>query len=333
MHLVVISICKDEATTIGEVLDGVPDSIPGVTSIEKLVISDGSTDGTAQTARDHGAIVVEGESQRRLAYRFQQGVNLALEMGADIAVNIDGDLQFNPGDIPQLIEPIISGRCQFVAADRFVDPETLEIRKPENMPGGKYWGNRLGAKVVGALTGGEFNDVTCGFRAYNRQALLSLNINTKYTYTQESFQILAQSGIDIETIPMQVTYYLGRKSRVVTSFWGFIATSGLNILRAYRDFAPLRFFLALAVLPLLFGTLSTGFVGIRWLTTGLTSPYTSLGLIGAYSLAFGLVLLIAGLLADMQVRSARNQEKIIRMLKEVKYSAEATDPDRTEKEN
>ncbi len=319
MKLVVISICKDEEETIGAVLDGIPDNIPGISEIQKIVVSDGSTDNTVALARAHGALVIDGQTQRRLAARFQQAANLALELGADIAVNIDGDLQFDPADIPDLVEPILAGRAEFVAADRFTDPDTGEKRKPENMPTGKYWGNRLGARVVGALSGQDFDDVTCGFRAYTRDALLSLNLNSKYTYTQESFQVLAESGTIIETLPTKVTYYPGRRSRVVTNIWSFVATSGLNILRSFRDFAPLKFFLAIAFVPTMFGFVSAGFVGIHWLSTGRTSPYTALGIVGVYLFSMGFLVLISGLLADMQVRSTRNQEKILRMLKEQRY--------------
>jgi glycosyltransferase involved in cell wall biosynthesis len=319
MKLVVFSICKDEEATIGELVDRIPRSINGVSEIQVLVVSDGSTDRTAEIALSHGAIVVEGRHQRRLAFRFQQAIDIVLGMGADVAVNIDGDLQFDPEDIPALLDPILTKRAQFVAADRFTDPETGVQRKPDNMPPPKYWGNRLGARVVGTLTNQSFSDVTCGFRAYSREALLALNINTKYTYTQESFQILANSGIDIETMPTKVTYFPGRKSRVVTNFWSFLATSGINILRAYRDFAPLRFFFALSLLPLLFGVGSSSFVGLRWLFTGQTSPFTSLGIIGVYMFSFGLFLLVMGLVADMQVRLTKTQEKTLKLLKREHY--------------
>ncbi len=317
--LIVFSICKDEAETIGEVIDRIPAQIDGVDEIEILVLSDGSSDDTALVAAEHGALVVEGRSQRRLAFRFQQAVDLSLRRGADLVVNIDGDLQFDPSDIPTLVAPILRGDADFVAADRFTDQATGRARRPENMPAGKYWGNRLGAFVVGSLSGERFSDVTCGFRAYNRDALLSLNINNQYTYTQESFQLLAHHKVDIASIPVGVTYFPGRRSRVVTSFWSFLATSGLNILRSYRDFAPLRFFAWLGMVPFLSGGLAVGFVGVHWLRTDQTSPYTSLAILGAYLFSVGLLIFVVGLLADMLVRSVRNQEKMLRELKILRY--------------
>lgn len=320
--LVVLSICKNEEATIGELLDRIPTLIPGIDQIEVVVISDGSSDRTADIARQKGATVIEGRTCRRLAFRFQQGVEFALERGATIAVNIDGDLQFRPEDIPKFVDVIRSGQADFVAADRFTDPDLGVSRRPHNMPIGKYWGNRLGARIVGGLSDETFSDVTCGFRAYNKSALLALNINSKYTYTQESFQLLAHHGLDITSLPVHVTYFPGRKSRVVTSIWQFLATSALNILRSFRDFAPLRFFTALAIPPLVLGIAWTLFVAQHWARTGRTSPFTSFGLIGIYLLSLGLIISVVGLLADMLVRSSRNQEKILRELKAARYDSQ-----------
>lgn len=320
MKLVVFSICKDEEATIGQVLEQIPKKIKGISKIETLVISDGSIDGTAQTARKHGATVVIDETkQKRLAYRFEQAIDTALKMGADVAVNVDGDLQFNPADIPKLLEPILSSEADFVAADRFTDPETGKRRRPQGMPAGKYWANRLGAWIVGNLSGEKFYDVTCGFRAYNKKAMLTLNINSNYTYTQESFQVLAVKKMNIKAIPVEVKYYEGRKSRVVKSFWQFLFGSALNILRAFRDYAPLKFFGGLGVLAFIPGVGMGGFTLVHWITTGSVRPYATIGFIGLYLFTGALMLWVLALLADMFDRILNNQEKIIERLKRTKH--------------
>ncbi len=319
MHLVVFSICKDEEKTIAGVLDAIPPIIPGIDTIQTLVLSDGSLDRTAEVARNAGATVIEGQTQLRLAARFQQAIDIALAMGADIAVNIDGDLQFDPAEIPKLVEPIVSGRAQFVAGDRFTKPGATTPGRPENMPKSRYAGNVVGAGVVSLLTGTRFPDVTCGFRAYSREAMLTVNINSTYTYTQESFQRFAHAGLAIEMVPIAVTYYPGRRSRVVEGFVSFVSNSAVNLLRSYRDMAPLRFFAVLALLPLLGGLGGLGFVLTHWLRTSQTSPYTSIGLLGGYFFSLGVILIVVGLVADMMVRSSRNQEKILRLLKEERY--------------
>jgi len=320
MHLVVFSICKDEGDTIGELLDRIPNEIEGIETIRKLVLSDGSSDDTVVTALRHGAEVVDGKTQRRLAYRFQQAVDIVLKMGADMAVNIDGDLQFDPEQIPELVRPILDGEAEFVAADRFTDPTTGKRERPANMPLAKYVSNRVGTRIVGGLSGQQFADVTCGFRAYSRRALLNININSPYTYTQESFQVLAQRGLSIASVPTRVTYYPGRKSRVVTSFFGFLASSAVNITRAYRDFSPGQFFGVLGALFFVPGSLATGMVAQHWVRHGVTTPYTSLGLIGVYVTTVAIVIWLLGLVADMNKRTLATLEKNLYHIKELRYS-------------
>ncbi len=320
MKLVIFTVVLNEAGTITELIERLPKKIPGIETIETVVLSDGSTDDTVKFARKAGATeVIEGKQQKRLAYRFNQALDLVLSRGADIAVNIDGDLQFRPEDIPLLVQPIIAGEADFVAADRFTDTETGERRKPKNMSTGKYYANRVGSYIVGRLSGYGFRDVTCGFRAYNREAMLALNINSPYTYTQESFQILALKNMNIKALPVVVTYYPGRKSRVVTNFFQFLINSALNIMRAFRDFEPLKFFFYLGLLPFLFGGAASAFVGLHWLDTRMTSPYTSLGILGVYLFSVGILIWVVGLVADMLDRVNKNQEKLITLAKKNLY--------------
>ena len=311
MKLIVFSVCKDEAATIGEVLDRIPNKIKHVSKIEKLVISDGSKDDTVKIARKKGAKVIEGFKQKRLAYRFEQAMEYVLTNDADVAVNIDGDLQFKPEDIPRLLAPIISGKADFVVADRFTDLVSGLKRKPTNMPVNKYWANRVGSFIVGMLSGEKFRDVTCGFRAYNRKAMYALNINTEYTYTQESFQVLALKKLDIVAVPVNVKYYKNRKSRVVTNFSHFLLNSAINIMRGFRDFAPLKFFFWLGGIPVFTGFLMITFVLINWINTSSFSPYKFLGFTGLYMFSLGVIIWVVGLVADMLNRVLKNQEKII----------------------
>jgi len=319
MKLVVVSISKDESSTIGELVGRIPKTIPGVDTIEVIVVDDGSKDDTADIAHRAGARVISDNASKGLAFRFRQVTDIAFKADADILVNIDGDLQFAPEDIPHLIQPILDGRADFVAADRFTDPRIGKARKPKNMPAGKYWGNRLGAFVTGHLSRSNFKDVTCGFRAYNRDALFALNITSQHTYTQESFQLLALKRIRIETLPVKVKYFKERKSRVVTSIFGYILRSAVNILRAYRDFAPLRFFFALGVVPLVVGLVCTIFILYHWLSTGSFSPYKFVGFTGIYLISLGLFLWALGVVADMQVRILNNQEKTLEEIKRLRY--------------
>lgn len=305
MKLVVFSICLNEEKTIGELLDRIPTNIEGIDQVVKMVVDDGSKDNTAKIAKEHQAIVFENKTQKRLAHSFQYAINKCLEMGADLVVNIDGDLQFKPEEIPNLIEPILKGGADFVAGNRFHDA------RPQDMSPGKYYGNRLGAYIISRLSHKQFQDVTCGYRAYNREAMLHMNINSKYTYTQEAFQLMANKKLNIEQVPVSIKYYEGRKSRVVSSILNFVTISGFNILRAFRDFAPIKFFGWMALLPFLLGMMFLIFTGVHWLNTGLFTPYKFVGFTGIYLVSLGLVIGLFAILSDMLGRMLNNQEKIL----------------------
>lgn len=319
MKLVIASICKNEAETIAEVVRRIPKKYPGVSEVEVCVIDDGSTDDTATLAKKAGAVVYSDGASKGLAFRFRELIDIALERGADVLVNIDGDLQFMPEDIPNIAGPVIAHEADFVAADRFTDPETGEQRRPENMPAGKYYGNKLGAKVVSRLSKHSFNDVTCGFRAYSYRALVALNLNSTHTYTQESFQIIAAKRMRIQTIPTKVVYYKGRKSRVVKSLFSYIAVSSFNILRAYRDFAPMRFFFSLGIIPFIIGTFAAGVAAVNWIATGHIYPYKAFGIIGMYLISLGLFFWSLGLVSDMLVRLQGTQEKVYEDVKRLRF--------------
>ncbi|PID99497.1 hypothetical protein CSA80_01915 [Candidatus Saccharibacteria bacterium] len=319
MKLVVVSICMNEAQTVAELVKRIPKKYAGIKDVDICIVDDGSTDGTVAAARKAGATVYSDGANKGLAYRFREVIDIALERGADVLVNIDGDLQFQPEDIPKFVQPVVAKEADFVAADRFTDPETGEQRRPKNMPAGKYYGNKLGARVVSRLARQTFNDVTCGFRAYSYRALVALNINSTHTYTQESFQIIAAKRLRIKTLPTHVTYYKGRKSRVVKSLVSYIAVSSLNILRAYRDFAPLRFFFSVGLIPFTIGLIGVGIAGWHWLQTGLISPYKAFGMAGLYLTTLGIFFWSLGLVADMLVRLQGTAEKSYEDIKRIRF--------------
>lgn len=319
MKLVVISFCKNEAETISEVIKRIPKKIDKIQTIETVVIDDGSEDNTSEVAKKAGAEVVREGVSKGVAFRFREAVDIALEKGADIMVNIDGDLQFSPEDIPKIVQPILDNEADFVAADRFTDTKTGEARRPKNMPLGKYIGNKLGARVTSKLAKRDFKDVTCGFRAYNREALFALNTHGKHTYTQESFQVLSVKNLRIATIPVVVKYFPGRKSRVVTSVFKYTFVSALNILRAYRDFAPLRFFFTVGLIPFIVGVICVGFLGVYYLNVGQFSPYKFVGLTGLYLISLSLFVWGLGIVADMLVRILGNQEKTQEEIRRIRF--------------
>src|SRR5439155_16908861 len=163
MKLVVTIPALNEEKTIAQVVHGVPRRIPGIAEVEVIVVNDGSTDASADEAAAAGALVVNLHNRPGLGKVFATGFERAMRRGADIIVNIDGDGQFDPADIPRLVQPILDGEADFVTCSRFADPELW----PE-MPKLKFWGNRVVTRIINWVCGAtSFYDVSFGFRAFN----------------------------------------------------------------------------------------------------------------------------------------------------------------------
>lgn len=308
--LIVFIPALNEAATISQVIKQIPKKIKSY-SVTVLVVDDGSTDDTVAVATQSGAQIVSHTANLGVGKAFQTGLDQALEQHADILVNIDADGQFDPKQIPLLIQPIVDNEADFVASDRFTDRQTGLRRKPDNMPTIKYYGNFLMAKLISFLAGQTFNDVSCGFRAYNRHTILTLNLTGKFTYTQESFLDLATKDIRITSIPVDVKYFPERKSRVAHNLFAFAFKTLNIILRSFRDYKPLIFFTYLSLIPFLVGLGSGTFVLFYYLNNQQFTPYKALGIFSIYLLTFAILLIIVGFLADMFVRLRLNQEKLL----------------------
>jgi len=317
-HLIILIPALNEAASITSVVQSMPKQIEGVEYIEILVIDDGSKDNTAELARSAGATVISHPFNQGVGKAFNTGLAAALEMGADVMVNIDADGQFSPDDIPFLIAPIVEGNADFVSGDRFRSVDGKLVR-PDYMSKIKFWGNQRMADLVGFITGKRYDDVSCGFRAYSKEALMRLNLTGKFTYTQESFLDLANKGMGIKTMPVDVTYFPDRKSRVAGSILKYMFQTAKIIFRAYRDYNPLKFFGLLGLIPLIIGLITGVFVLIHYFTTGAFSPYIFVAFGAVYLFTFGILLWVVGILADMFVRIRLNQEQLLYTEKKRRY--------------
>ena len=320
MKLVILIPALNEAASIAGVVESMPRQIEGVDQIEVLVVDDGSKDDTAQLAQSAGAAVISHPFNQGVGKAFNTGLAAALEMGADIMVNIDADGQFSPMDIPLLIAPIVEGKADFVSGDRFRSIGG-ELVRPDYMSKIKFWGNQRMADLVGFVTGIRYDDVSCGFRAYSKEALMRLNLTGKFTYTQESFLDIANKGMGIKTIPVNVTYFPDRKSRVAGSILKYMFQTAKIIFRAYRDYNPLKFFGLLGLIPFVISILSGVFVLIHYFTTGAFSPYIFVAFASVYLFTFGILLWIVGILADMFIRIRLNQEQLLYAEKKRRYDS------------
>ena len=235
MKLIIQIPCLNEEETLPITLKDIPREIPGVDEVEILVIDDGSTDRTSEVAKKLGVDhIIRFTERKGLAVAFMTGLDAALKLGADIIVNTDADNQYYGGDIPNLIKPILEGKADIVVGDRNVEsiPYFSFIKKKLQ---------KLGSWVVRQLSGTKIPDATSGFRAYNREAALRINIISQFTYTLETIIQAGKKNISITHIPVRTNEKL-RESRLYTSTWNYIKKSASTILRVYAMYEPLKVF-------------------------------------------------------------------------------------------
>ncbi len=246
MKLIVQIPCFNEGTQLPDTLADLPREVPGIDLVEWLVIDDGSTDDTVEVARAHGVDhIVRLTNNKGLAAGFQAGLDACLKLGADVIVNTDADNQYYGGDIVKLVEPIIAGHADMVVGDR--DTDSIEHFSPL-----KKRLQRLGSAVVRRASNTTVPDTTSGFRAYNREAALQLNVVSKFTYTLESIIQAGKMVVAVDHVPIR-TNTQTRESRLFPSMASYVRRNTVSIFRVYTMYEPLRVFMAAAALVALVG--------------------------------------------------------------------------------
>jgi len=315
--LIIVNIpAFNEAKKIGSVIRSIPRELPGGIKIKVQVSDDGSTDETYEVAKEAGAEFVYKFPHRGLGLTFRSGVEKALENGVDVMVNIDADGQFSKDDIPRLVGPVVSGDFDMVVGSRFSKDKTYN---PEGIPFIKSFLNQLAARMVSLFWGQKIDDLTCGFRAYSREVLLRLNLNHPFTYTQETILDALSKNFRIVWIPVRVTYFAKRKSRMAGNVWKFVYESFRIIVKVLRDTKPLKFFGIPAFFLIFTSTLIFIIFLIDYIQTLKVTPYRTWLIFASILLILGIQLLIFALIADM-IRSQRQvSEENLYLIRKEKY--------------
>jgi glycosyltransferase involved in cell wall biosynthesis len=310
-RLLVILPALNEAATIEPVLGRVPRNIPGIDSVEILVVDDGSSDATVALALAAGASVISHGKNRGVGAAMQTGLDEAVRRRVDFAVNVDSDGQFAPEDIPKLLEPLIAGKTDFATASRFIDSALVPV-----MPAVKRAGNWGMAQMVSYIVGQKFHDVSCGFRAYTRETLLQLVLSGAFTYTQEMLLVLGQKGVRMLEVPMAVRGVREHgKSRVASNLFRYAYRTSSIIFSCVRDFSPGTFFNVSALLLSSLAVCFSAFFVIHRIVAGMFTPHIWAGFTAAF--LFGLSFMTFGLgqVAAMVARIRRIQDRELYLLR------------------
>ncbi len=283
--------CLNEEQTLPRVLAQLPRRVEGFDAVEFLVIDDGSTDRTAEVAwLAHADHLVRLTNNKGLAAAFQAGMDAALKLGADVVVNLDADDQYRASEIPKLVAPILAGRADMVVGDRQVD-------QIEHFSASKKFLQRLGSWVVRGASGTDVPDTTSGFRAYNREAALQLQVVSNFTYTLESLIQAGKMLIAVEHVPV-ATNPTRRESRLASSTGKYVRRNALEIFRAYVLYEPLRVFTILAAAFAL-GALGawTPFL-LDWILNGDTTGHVQSLILGAVLAVIAVQMFGLGIIGD-----------------------------------
>lgn len=295
--------CYNEAQALPDTIRALPREIPGIDTIEYLVVDDGSTDATAAVARSLGVHhVVSAPRNEGLAHAFMRGLDACLRTGADIIVNTDADNQYEARDIARLVRPILDGAAELVVGDRGVGQLAHFSPLKRRL-------QRLGSWVIRQASGMATPDATSGFRALSRDAAMRTLVLSDYSYTLET---LIQAGANrraVEFVPVGVNSNT-RPSRLMRSIPHYIKNSSITILRAYTMYRPLRVFTVLGSVMLFLGLLP-GFRFLYLYAIGERTGHVQSLILSAILIIVGFQVILIGLLADLMAFNRKIMEEVL----------------------
>ncbi len=311
MKLVIQVPAFNEEATIAQALRELPKKIEGISSIETLIIDDGSTDKTIDAARKAGAThILQLKSHRGLSSAFVAGIDAALRLGADIIVNTDADNQYNAADIARLVAPIVKGTAEVVIGDR-------EVSKSPHMSGLKRGLQRLGSWTVGLASGLEVADVTSGFRAFSREAAMQINVFNPFTYTLETVIQAGNRNLGVQSVPVR-TNAPTRPSRLYRGMGTYLRKSIATIFRIYTLYRPLKTFFAIGAILTFLGFI----LGARFLwyfAQGDRGGHIQSLILAAVFLITGFHTWLIALLADLIAVNRRLTEDVLIRVKKLEH--------------
>lgn len=307
MKLIIQIPCFNEEHTLPPTLADFPAEIAGVDCIEYQVVDDGSSDRTVEVARALGVHhIVELGSNRGLATAFTTGLRHALDHGADIVVNTDGDNQYCGADIPKLVAPILAGQADLVVGNRpIVDHQEFgPVKKLLQL---------LGSWVLRRISKTRVRDAASGFRAFSRQACTRLFVHSRFSYCMETLIQAGNSGLRVVSVDIRVNRKT-RESRLFRSIPQYIRKQATTMLAMALLYRPLAFFATLST-PFFVSALVLGarYMYLKWVIfpNDPSRTFVPSLILLAVLVMLGSSLLLAGLVSSLFVAQRRLIEAVL----------------------
>ncbi len=195
MKTCVVIPAHNEEATIGELVQ----KIKSVSSLEVVVIDDGSTDATSGCARHGGAAVLRNPSNRGKGASLVQGFDYCLNNGIEAVITMDADGQHLAEDIPAFLRCAGSSEAGIFIGNR--------MSETGSMPWLRFLTNKLMSGLISAITGQRIPDSQCGFRMIKRKVLEKVELKTRRYETESELLIKACAyGFGVESVPIKTVY-------------------------------------------------------------------------------------------------------------------------------
>ena len=213
----------------------------------------------------------------------------------------------------KLVEPILAGNADMVVGDR-------EVMTIEHFSAAKKTLQRLGSWVVRQASQTDVPDTTSGFRAYNREAALAMQVVSKFTYTLETIIQAGKMTVAVDHVPVRTNAKL-RESRLFPSMWTYIRRNGVSIFRIYAMYEPLRVFMTAAILIGLIAAVVWGRFAYFWISGDGGGHVQSL-ILGAVLFNAAMVLAALGVLGDLLSSQRITLQRIFERVRRVELELE-----------
>lgn len=203
--ILIIIPAHNEAATLADVIVETQTSVKA----DIVVVDDGSTDHTARIARERGADLLSLPFNLGIGSTMQTGFQLAARDGYDIAVQVDGDGQHDPSQVPLLLQPLIRGECDMAVGSRYLKKNGYSGAASRRL------GTALFSRVVSLMIGQKLTDATSGFRAIDRKLIEHFARDYPRDYPEvEALMVAHMARCRIREIPVDMRQRGGGRSSI-----------------------------------------------------------------------------------------------------------------------